>query len=418
MRIGYACLTLGVVNADLRSCTLKHATPEKLAEITGSNLDALATIFTYNQDHHIRLFRISSDLIPFGSHPAVDFAWDSHFHDKLCALGEKARTGDIRLSMHPGQYTVLNSPDPRVVERAVEDLRYHCRLLDCLCTDASSKIILHVGGAYGDKQTALNRFAENYRNLDETIRQRLVLENDDRIFNTEEVLELGIALDCPVVFDNLHHEVHPSDTPMDEAAWISACAQTWHEVDGVPKTHYSQQAPHKRPGSHSQTIDARIFLEYVDRLDEDVDIMLEVKDKNWSALKCVLCSDPRGKISDLEKEWARYKYLVLEYSPQAYSAIRSLLKDKAAYPALAFYEHIDAALSETPDIGMRVNAAQHVWGYFSTKASEQEKKRFETLLDRYTEGKGAIGAVKRHLLKLTRHYGEEYLLQSYYFVID
>lgn len=418
MRIGYACLAIGVTGTSFKSCTLKHATQEKLVEITSSNLDALGALLTYNQECGIRLFRISSDIIPFGSHPAISFDWDIRFQDQLTFLGEKARSADIRLSLHPGQYTVLNSPDPNVVERAIADLRYHCRLLDLLRADSSAKMILHVGGAYGNKQAALERFAVNYRNLDDDIRRRLVLENDDRIFTIEDVLDLGLSLRCPVVFDNLHNEVNPSDTGMSESAWISACTQTWRHEDGAPKTHYSQQAQDKRLGSHSRTIDADAFLAYLSNIHDDVDVMLEVKDKNLSAVKCLLCSSSQGKINDLEKEWARYKYLVLEHSPQAYSAIRALLKNKSAYPALAFYRHIDAALAQTPEIGMRVNAAQHVWGYFSGKATEKEKARFDALMGKYIAGTGSIDAVKRHLFKLSQHYREEYLMQSYYFFMD
>lgn len=418
MRIGYACLTIGVEDANFRSCLLKNATPERLTETISSNLQALETIFAYNRDHDIHLFRISSDVIPFGSHPAVDFAWDTRFRDQLLSLGEKARSADIRLSMHPGQYTVLNSPDSSVVDRAVEDLRYHCRLLDCLHADASSKIILHIGGAYGDERSALDRFAKNYRDLDESIRRRLVIENDDRVFNIETVLETGISLRCPVVFDNLHHQVNPSETTMSDAAWIEACSQTWRNEDGAPKIHYSQQDPGKRPGSHSRTIDAGTFLSYVDGIHGDVDVMLEVKDKNLSAMKCILCTDPRRKMGNLEKEWARYKYLILEHSPSTYSAIRSLLKNKTSYPALAFYGYVDEALERTPDVGMRVNAAQHVWGYFSSRATQKEKERFETLLEKYTEGRGSIDAVKRHLFKLSQRYEEDYLRRSLYFFID
>lgn len=418
MQIGYACLAIGVENSSFKSCTLKHATPERLTEIISSNLNALEALLSYNKECGIHLFRISSDVVPFGSHPAIAFDWRTPFQERLLSLGEMARSADIRLSMHPGQYTVLNSPDSSVVERAIEDLRYHCHVLDLLHADGSAKIILHVGGAYSDKPAAIRRFANNYRSLDDSIRRRLVLENDDRIFTIEEVLDLGISLRCPVVFDNLHNEVNPSSTDMSEAAWISACCQTWQQQDGTPKTHYSQQAVDKRPGSHSRTIEADAFLSYRDNLHDDVDIMLEVKDKNLSAVKCILCSDPQGKIGSLEKEWARYKYLVLEHSPQAYSSIRSLLKTKTAYPSLAFYRHIDAALAQTPAIGTRVNAAQHVWGYFSTKASEKERVRFDNLMEKYIEGTGSINAVKRHLFKLANQYGETYLIQSYYFFVD
>jgi UV DNA damage endonuclease len=104
--------------------------------------------------------------------------------------------------------------------------------------------------------------------------------------------------------------------------------------------------------------------------------MLEVKDKNLSAVKCILCTAEKGTIKALEQEWGRYKYAVLERSPGEYQKIRTLLKDKTAYPAAAFYRAIEHAYAQPIADGNRVNAAQHVWGYFRNTANEKEKDRF------------------------------------------
>lgn len=287
MSIGYACLTVGVSGTKLRSCIKKNATPEILSTLIQSNLEALDNILDYNIQNGIKLFRISSDIIPFGSHPVNTLKWWEKFNAQLEGLGKKALLNGIRLSMHPGQYTVLNSPDEGVVERAVEDLRYHARFLDVLGLGKEHKIILHIGGVYGDKPVAVKRFIEQYRLLDENIRQRLVIENDDRQYTISDVLSIGKSEDIPVVFDNLHHQVN-ADNTHSEIEWIATCANTWKQSDGNQKLHYSQQDAGKRPGSHSATLDVDDFLAFYKRIPKkDVDIMLEVKDKNLSAIKSI-----------------------------------------------------------------------------------------------------------------------------------
>lgn len=418
MNIGYACLTIGVPGTRLRTCTLKNANTETLKEITAANLAALEQMLEFNAKNNIHLFRVSSDIIPFASHPKCTLEWDQVFRIELRRLGEKARSYGMRLSMHPGQYTVLNSPDQEVVRRAVADLTYHSKFLDALEMGPECKLILHIGGAYGDKEMAANRFLEQYDQLSDKIRKRLVLENDDKIFAIDEVLAIGLKGGIPVVFDNLHHQVKLDQARINEFEWIAACAKTWEPEDGPQKIHYSQQAPGKRQGSHSDTVKAEEFLSFYENIPGDPDIMLEVKDKNLSAIKCIAITTSAKKIRLLEEEWARYKYAVLERTPAVYQKIRELLKDKKCYPAEAFYTLIEEALEKNIEVGAAVNAAQHVWGYFKENAADQEKLRFTRLLEKYQQGSGTIKPVKRLLFQMAEKYGHHYLLESYYFHLD
>ena len=200
MSIGYASKTLAVPGAAMRSITQRLATPERLAAVIADNLAALEVALAYNARNRINLFRISSDVIPFGSSPVNTLDWAADFAPQLAALGRTARTHGMRLSMHPGQYTVLNSPNADVVERAVADLVYHAAFLDALELDATAKIVLHVGGVYGDKEAALDRFARAYETLPATVRRRLVIENDDRLFTARDVLALSRRTGAPVGF--------------------------------------------------------------------------------------------------------------------------------------------------------------------------------------------------------------------------
>lgn len=415
MNIGYACVAIAVPGTAMKSCTLKNADTDRLLSLIASNLDALERLIDYNARSGIKLFRISSDLIPFGSSVASALPWQHIYAEKLSDIGRRIVCAGMRVSMHPGQYTVLNSPDDSVVQRAVDDLRYHASVLDSLGLGHEHKIILHLGGVYGDKKQAQRRFLSRYSSLEPAIQSRLVLENDDKLFHIADVLDTAAAGGIPVVYDTLHNAVNPADARRSDLDWIKLCAATWTERDGAPKIHYSQQHPQKKPGAHSESIRIDAFLAFCGQLsDIDVDIMLEVKNKNLSALKCMHCVSNRG-IGALEVEWARYKYAVLEHSAAHYQAVRTLLQDKSAYRAEEMYRLIEDALALPVSPGSGENAARHVWGYFKEKASAAEKQRFETLLRKWTRGEAELRVVKGFLLRLAQSYHEDDLLNGYYF---
>jgi UV DNA damage endonuclease len=287
MNIGYACIALELNGANQKSCIMKNANNENLYSLINHNLNVLDIILNYNYLNNIKLFRISSDIIPFGSSPANNFKWEIIFKDKLNTLGEKIKKYNIRVSMHPGQYTVLNSPIFDVVERAKKDLDYHFKLLNLLNTNSTNKIILHIGGVYGDKKTAIKRFIQNYDTLPENIKERLTIENDDKFYNIKDLLEISSAKNIPVIYDVLHNNINPFDDKCDNYN-INLCKNTWKEKDGRQKIHYSQQENGKRKGTHSNTIDVQSFSCFYNSLkNKDIDVMLEVKDKNISAIKCI-----------------------------------------------------------------------------------------------------------------------------------
>jgi len=421
VHIGYACLTIGVPHTRQKSCTLKNADEANLTAIIEHNLKALENIIDYNISQNIRLFRISSDLIPFGSSPVNRLDWWQLFDGRFKTIGRKIKAGGLRVSMHPGQYTVLNSSDADVVTRAVQDLNYHARVLNSLGVNAEHKIVLHIGGVYRDKEHAIRRFVDQYRQLEDAVKERLVIENDDKAYSIAEVLAIGTQLQIPVVFDNLHHALNPGDQPENDLFWIQACGSTWQTKDGVQKIHYSQQDPLKRSGSHSSSIRLDEFLSFYESLgSHDSDIMLEVKDKNLSAVKCLNCTTSttvKLKIKALEVEWSRYKYNVLENDQKAYLEIRRLLNNRESFTPLAFYHILEEALQNEPSIGNANNAALHVWGYFKDSATDQEKARFFQYLEDFNQGQAALRRVKRYLYKLAVKYQRDYLLASYYFVL-
>lgn len=416
MRIGYACHTVGVPDTAIKSCTLKNASRSRLEELIKGNLLSLRNMIDYNVRNGISLYRISSDLIPFGSSIAYELPWQELFQAELEAIGRQIAESGLRVSLHPGQYTVLNSPVAAVADAAEKDLIYHARILDSLGLGPEHKIVLHLGGIYGDKAAAIRRLVSRCRDLDTAVQRRLVWENDDTAYHIADALETSSLTGAPVIYDNLHNAILPANSLRSDADWIRECAATWRKEDGKQKVHFSVQHPDKRAGAHADFVPVASFLEFYHNVKSlDPDIMLEVKDKNMSALKCINCTSRRG-IAALETEWARYKYRVLESSPKLYGELRQMLRDKSAYPAIAFYKSIEDALSVPTDKGHAVNAAQHVWGYFKEDASETEQRRFLKAVDNYAHKDGKLDAVKGHLYRLALKYRKDYLLSSYYFV--
>lgn len=416
MNLGYACLTLGLINTKYKTCRIGNVNYERLAELISHNLSSLENMIDYNIENDIKLFRISSDLIPFGSNKVNNLDWQEIFKDRFKTIAEKIKNNNIRISMHPGQYTVLNSTREDVVKRAVLDLEYHTKVLESLKVGQEAKLVLHIGGVYSDKKDAMARFIQNYRSLDDNIKKHLVIENDDKSYNIKDVLEISEVINIPVVFDNLHHKLNLPDIKKSEEYWLDKCRETWGREDGSQKIHYSQQDPLKRAGSHSSTIDSEEFLKFFNQLQTtDIDIMLEVKDKNLSALKCSNLITKNKDIKKLELEWSKYKYKILENSHKSYLEIRALLKDKSKYPVVEFYKIIEDALELEGDMGSKTNALMHVWGYFRKDVTEKEKLSFLKKLDSFEKGNTKINSMKNILFKLAKKYNENYLLNSYYF---
>jgi len=418
MEIGYACLTIGVQDTKLKSCTAKKADEEVLKEIISNNLKSLSNIIEYNINNEIKLFRISSDLIPFGSSSINTLSWVDIFKNELTQIGNKIKNSGMRVSMHPGQYTVLNSEDGEVVDRAICDLNYHTMLLDSLGLSSENKIVLHIGGVYDDRQQAIKRFIVNYKKLSDSVKNRLVIENDDKCYNISEVLEISKDLKIPVVFDVLHNKANPSSIDESEVSWIKKCGKTWKEKDGTQKIHYSQQDNLKRAGAHSASISINQFMKFYETLpDENIDIMLEVKDKNISAVKCKNCIKKDKDSKALETEWSKYKYKILENSQADYEEIEKLLENKNEYPCVAFYNLIEQGLKKESTKQQFLDTVSRIFEIIEVHLMEKEKGRFSKNIQSFNQGIIAKSKIKNNLLRLTLQYNVEELLGSYFFII-
>jgi UV DNA damage endonuclease len=203
------------------------------------SLEALRRILDHLERNDIRMYRMATALAPYGSHPDLP-----QFHDQVreCAeelaqVGAVARERDIRLSTHPGQYTVLNSERPDVRAAAIAELELQADLLDAMGLGPEAVVVLHVGGSAGGVAASLDRFEAGFAQLSDRARARLVIENDDRSFGLADVLALARRTGLRVVFDLLHHRCHdPERIPDGEA--LAAALGTWEPAE-TPKVHSS-----------------------------------------------------------------------------------------------------------------------------------------------------------------------------------
>ena len=204
-----------------------------------TSLEYLARIFEHLQRHRIDMYRMSSDLAPYVTHPDMP-----QFHGmiaesagELGAIGKKARELELRLSFHPSQYLVLNSPDPALVRQSVWDLAAQAEMLDLMELGPEAVVVIHVGGAYGDRASGARRWAETWSTLPEHVRRRLVLEHDDLRFSAADVLWIHRHTGVRLVFDYQHFWCFNPER-LDLLDTLRAILATW--PDGVrPKIHFS-----------------------------------------------------------------------------------------------------------------------------------------------------------------------------------
>jgi UV DNA damage endonuclease len=299
-RVGFAVKVLG--DGGLPSHDTRRWQSEPHLSVS---LDRLEAIVERLEREDVRMYRMASSLVPYGSHPDLP-----QFHgqveqcaERLAALGERVRAADLRLSFHPGQYVVLNSEDAAVQRLAVADLDLQASLLDALGLDEEAVVVLHVGGAAGGTEAALDRFMAGFELLSERARARLVIENDDRSFALADVLELSRRSGLRIVWDILHHHCHdPQRIP--EAEALRLALATWPRGT-VPKIHYStpRTAVEERRERVGRRVERRIVLPplraHADLIDPiafeqflrgpaaglDVDVMLEAKAKDLALLR-------------------------------------------------------------------------------------------------------------------------------------
>jgi len=288
MRIGYPCINRTIDCNANSTFRLKSYSETRLKDSIENNLDCLRRILQFNFEHKLLFFRISSDIVPFASHPINSFNWQKYSQQEFGDIGEFITKNRMRISMHPDQFTLINSSKNEIFERSKKELKYHAEILDLMKMGTSAKIQIHVGGAYGNKKESIERFATRFSELDDAIIRRLVIENDDRLYDLNDCLKINALTQIPIIFDVFHHKLNNSAAQSTEECF-QLFTKTWNEKrDGIPMVDYSSQKTNGSPRQHSETIDIEDFALFLKQTNPfDFDVMLEIKDKEKSAFKAV-----------------------------------------------------------------------------------------------------------------------------------
>jgi UV DNA damage endonuclease len=259
------------------------------------SLGYLRALFAYLDEVDIRLYRMASSLAPYATHPD-----HPQFHGQVdeCAaelaeLGAEARRLRLRLSFHPSQFIVLNAPGKDLASRSAADIEIQAAILEAMGLGDEAVVVLHVGGVYGDRAAARERFARNFERLSPVAQRRLGLENDDGRFDVQDVLWLHQRIGVRAILDAHHHLCYNlSGMEMAEAA--RACLATWQGWDGRPKVHFSSprtdwgfrygsEEKARRPNwsSHAEFADPFAFVAFYRHIvDLAPDVILEAKAKD------------------------------------------------------------------------------------------------------------------------------------------
>ena len=300
MRLGFAVKVLGGGGLPSHDTRRWQSGPHLRV-----SLERLRGVLEYCDAQDIRMYRMATALAPYASHPELHGfrGQPRECAAELAEVGRLSRELDIRLSSHPGQYTVLNSQDERTRRLAVEELEVQAEVMDAMELGPEAVVVLHVGGAAGGVDAALERFEQGFELLSPAARARLAIENDDRSFGLGDVLRLSERITRPVVWDALHHRCHDPDAIPDREALALALA-TWPS-GVVPKVHYASpktavEERRKRVGrrverslvlpelrAHADLIDPISFEYFIGETAPgmDFDVMLEAKAKDLALLR-------------------------------------------------------------------------------------------------------------------------------------
>lgn len=293
MDFGYACTSVLLENCSPN--TGPTATRlQKVPDLDGRyllldraleiNLRNTLRLLEHTAEIGCRLYRMTSNLVPLATHPvATGWPWATRHAELLAAVGASARRLGLRLSTHPGAYTVLSSPRPEVVTAAVADLEFHAAMMRSMGLP-DSRMVIHVGSGKDQKAAALERFARAFARLDPDIRRRLIVENDDVLFDPTDVLGLCRDLGIPMVLDVHHARVNPGPRPLTPALAADVFA-TWPAGE-VPKIHLSSPRDEATPRAHADFVDpadCRRLIELVE--DAPCAVMVEAKKKDQAVLK-------------------------------------------------------------------------------------------------------------------------------------
>jgi UV DNA damage endonuclease len=292
MKFGLCCISLNLQELDepvkFQTMTFKRFSSlprQEALSILGdrilNNMETTDKIIQYCGDNNY-VYRISSDLFPLITYDEANIELEDlpnydDIQDSFDSIAQTIATTNVRISCHPSEFNVLASLNSKAVDKTITELNFYSSFMDRIgCpADYRSPMNIHIHNKSGTHNEILNRFMTNFDRLDDNCKNRIVVENDDKV-NCWSVIELihqfHDITSIPITFDYLHHACHPNG--VDEERAINACYRSW---DGYkPLFHYSESRPGNNPRAHADYAN-NIFNTY--GLDFDIDFELKMKDK-------------------------------------------------------------------------------------------------------------------------------------------
>jgi len=286
MNLGYACINMGLsakgimTNRGMIRKTFLEKGIQYASQLALQNVQALLQIMEWNVANNIKVFRVTSELFPWASEYKLE---DLPDFTEIRSILEAVGRHPVRISSHPGPFNKL-AGSGATLANTITDLEIHSQVFDLMGLPATHwhKINIHVGGAYGDKEETLKRFAKNFGLLSKNLQGRLSVENDDKpgLFTVANLKKVHDLTGIPIVFDYFHHRLHPG-TQTEEQAFLMAY-DTW---DVKPVFHFSssrreREDPQSKKEAHSDWVH-----EPINTYGKEVDIVLETKMKELAVAK-------------------------------------------------------------------------------------------------------------------------------------
>lgn len=270
----------------------REAALRRLENIARMNLHNTLRLLKHNIGSDIKVYRMTSKLIPLGTHPELQ-DWDpfAALADEFAEVGQYVKDHGMRVSFHPDHFTVLSTPRPEVLVSSIRDLQHHTDMLKAMGLPATAKNNIHIGGAYGDKPVAAKRFEGHFRELPIEMQERITLENDDKTFTAPETLEVSQRVGLPMVLD-IHHQWVNNEGELPWELWPDI-QKTWQSslarkdvLPGEllpPKIHVSSPRSPSAPRSHADGVEPTPLLSFLKHIAADtpaIDVMIEAKLKD------------------------------------------------------------------------------------------------------------------------------------------
>lgn len=268
IRLGYTCICNGI-NDHMHTITYTNYLKDNtlLEGIIKKNFEVLKEILIYNNKNNIHFYRLSSNFIPCAT--IIEYDYPNIFKNEF---KETSKLIKGRFDMHLSEYCILNSTNKEVVKRSIDEIKYHYKLLKAF--KIKPNLVIHIGSKSFGKGNSIKRFINNFSKLPKYLKESLIIENDDKVFNVEDTLNLCKQINRPMVLDVHHHNCNK--TKNDLSFYLEDIFNTWNET---PKIHFSSPKNKKDFRAHNDYINSDDFISFIKSINRDIDIMLEAKQK-------------------------------------------------------------------------------------------------------------------------------------------